>query len=229
MEKAGIEKLLVELAKRECYVIDPNIDKSSYIPLNLSAGNSALNQLDLSTSSEMTGYIESLLEQKNAKVGYGGYLEHRAIYRRSSNFNNENPEDERNIHLGMDLWVEAGTAVTAAIEGTVHSFQDNVALGDYGPTIILKHDINGITFYTLYGHLSQESLLGIEQGQFVSGGEQIASLGQPFENGDYAPHLHFQIIIDLDGKSGDYPGVCSRKELAYYKSNCPDPALLLFD
>ena len=229
MDKAEVEKLLFEVAKRECYVIDPNINKSSYMPLDLSVGNRALNQLDLSTSSAMTGYIEALLAQKKAKVGYGGYLEHRAIYKRSSNFNNMNPEDERNIHLGLDLWVEAGTAVVAALEGRVHSFQDNASLGDYGPTIILEHDINGNTIYTLYGHLSRESLLGIEQGQFVSGGEQIASLGQPFENGDYAPHLHFQIIIDLEGKSGDYPGVCSNKELAHYKSNCPDPALLLFD
>jgi murein DD-endopeptidase MepM/ murein hydrolase activator NlpD len=229
MENAGIEKLLIQVAKTGCSVIDPIIDQSRYVPLDLSVNNSSLNQLDLSTSSEMTGYIASLLAQKKAKVGFGGYLEHRAIYRRSSNFNNMNPEDERNIHLGMDLWVEAGTAVVAALEGRVHSFQDNAALGDYGPTIILEHDIKGNTFYTLYGHLSRESLLGIEQGQFVSGGEQIASLGQPFENGDYAPHLHFQIIIDLEGKSGDYSGVCSKKELAYYKANCPDPALLLFD
>jgi hypothetical protein len=52
-------------------------------------------------------------------------------------------------------------------------------------------------------------------------------LGLPPINGDYAPHLHFQIIIDMENKKGDYPGVCSSKTLAFYLQNCPDPNLLL--
>jgi len=46
-------------------------------------------------------------------------------------------------------------------------------------------------------------------------------------NGDYAPHLHFQIIIDMEEKTGDYPGVCSENKLEFYKNNCPNPNLLL--
>ena len=64
-------------------------------------------------------------------------------------------------------------------------------------------------------------------GDIVKKGEQIATLGLPPINGDYAPHLHFQIIIDMEGKIGDYPGVCNEKTLLFYKSNCPDPNLLL--
>ncbi len=61
----------------------------------------------------------------------------------------------------------------------------------------------------------------------VQKGQQIATLGLPPINGDYAPHLHFQIIIDMEGKFGDYPGVCSENTLAFYKENCPDPNGLL--
>ena len=46
-------------------------------------------------------------------------------------------------------------------------------------------------------------------------------------NGDYPPHLHFQIINDLQGNFGDYLGVCSANELDFYKENCPDPNLIL--
>ena len=74
----------------------------------------------------------------NAKVAYGGYLETRSIYQRSTYFNQENPETERNIHLGVDLWIEAGTPIYAPLEGTLHSFKNNTNYGDYGPTIILK-------------------------------------------------------------------------------------------
>ena len=48
--------------------------------------------------------------------------------------------------------------IHAALDGTIHSFQNNTALGDYGPTIILSHEIEGFKFHTLYGHLSEASL-----------------------------------------------------------------------
>ena len=110
------------------------------------------------------------------------------------------------------------------VEGVV---QNNDSLGDYGPTLILKHQIENFTFHTLYGHLSFDSLEGKKIGNFVEKGQQIANLGLPPINGDYAPHLHFQIIIDMENKVGDYPGVCSSKKLAFYMENCPDPNLLL--
>ena len=72
-----------------------------------------------------------------------------------------------------------------------------------------------------------ESLDEKIEGQKVTKGEIIGQLGAPPINGDYAPHLHFQIIEDLQGKKGDYPGVCSTSELEFYKINCPDPNLLL--
>ena len=108
----------------------------------------------------------------------------------------------------------------------MHSVQNNDNFGDYGPTIILEHNYNQNSFYTLYGHLSLSSLQ-IPIGKKVLKGEEIAILGDAEVNGDYAPHLHFQIIKDLEGRSGDYPGVCSKKDLEVFKKNCPDPNLLL--
>ena len=64
-------------------------------------------------------------------------------------------------------------------------------------------------------------------GQVIKKGEKIAELGKPPINGDYAPHLHFQIIKNTENKKGDYPGVCSLNELEFYKENCPDPNWLL--
>jgi murein DD-endopeptidase MepM/ murein hydrolase activator NlpD len=72
-----------------------------------------------------------------------------------------------------------------------------------------------------------ESLDGKTEGAAVKKGAIIGQLGAPPVNGDYAPHLHFQIIGNLQGKKGDYPGVCSKTDLGFYKENCPDPNLLL--
>lgn len=207
-------------------VIAREIDYSDYVTFDLSAPTTDKLNIPLTDANAFEDFVENHLTKNNAKAAYGGYLEHRNLYQRSTVFKDVNIE-ERNIHIGLDLWIKAGTPVLAALEGTIHSFQNNTALGDYGPAIILEHEIDGLRFYTLYGHLSLESLDGKTEGAAVKKGEIIGQLGAAPINGDYAPHLHFQIIKDMQGKRGDYPGVCSQSELEFYKKNCPDPNLLL--
>jgi murein DD-endopeptidase MepM/ murein hydrolase activator NlpD len=207
-------------------VISNDIAYADYVALDLSVTNKNLATQKLATAKDYENYIQHYLENHKAKIAYGGYIEHRNLYQRSTVFKN-NESDERNIHIGLDLWINDSAPIYAALKGKIHSFQNNDALGDYGPTIILEHEIEGYTFHTLYGHLSLDSLMGKKEGDFVEKGEQIATLGLPPINGDYAPHLHFQIIINMENKKGDYPGVCSSKTLAFYLQNCPDPNLLL--
>jgi murein DD-endopeptidase MepM/ murein hydrolase activator NlpD len=207
-------------------VIDSEINYNEYALFDLSAPTTDKMNLPVTDANAFEDFVENHLKENKAQVAYGGYLEHRNLYKRSTVFKDITIE-ERNIHIGLDLWIKAGTEVLAALDGRIHSFQNNTALGDYGPAIILEHEIDNMKFYTLYGHLSLDSLNGKLEGQIVKKGEIIAQLGAPPINGDYAPHLHFQIIADMQGKKGDYPGVCSKSELEFYKENCPDPNLLL--
>ena len=210
------------------YVIDASFSKADYVTIDLSQNNTELQAVNVSSSGELGVYINQAIKAKNGKVGYGGYIETRGIYNRSHHFNKKtNPADERNIHLGVDIWVAAGTNVLAASDGEIHSFNNNLNHGDYGPTIILKHQIGGFIFYTLYGHLSVESISNIAVGQIVKQNQVIAQLGCADVNGDYPPHLHFQIILDIEEHKGDYPGVASLNTLEFFKNNCPDPGLLL--
>ena len=207
-------------------VLSKEIDYSNYIVLDLSATNNFLKTQNLETASDYEIFIQKYLEKNNAKIAYGGYREVRNLYKRSTVFNNSN-SDERNIHIGLDLWINETAPVYAALDGKIHSFQNNDFLGDYGPTLILEHNINDFNFHTLYGHLSLASLKDKTIGDEIKQGTQIAILGLPPINGDYAPHLHFQIIIDMENKKGDYPGVCNKKDLDFYIKNCPNPELLL--
>ena len=211
---------------KDVKVVDSFIDYSDYVAIDLSESNEELSKLNITDALAFENYIENYLSKNNAKVAFGGYQEIRNLYKRSTVFN-DNASEERNIHIGLDLWIKAGTNVLAALDGEIHSFQNNTALGDYGPTILLQHQLEDFAFYTLYGHLSLESLNDKKIGTSVKKGEVIATLGSPPINGDYAPHLHFQIIIDIENKTGDYPGVCSKKDLNFYADNCPDPNLLL--
>lgn len=207
-------------------VISKEIDYADYVPLDLSITNETLASKKLTTAKDYELFIQNYLDKNKAKIAYGGYNEIRNLYQRSTVFKNDT-SDERNIHIGLDLWINESASIYAALDGTIHSLQNNDAIGDYGPTIILEHQIENITFHTLYGHLSFDSLEDKKVGNFVKKGQQIATLGLPPINGDYAPHLHFQIIIDMENKSGDYPGVCSSNTLEFYLQNCPDPNLLL--
>ncbi|XOV66502.1 MAG: peptidoglycan DD-metalloendopeptidase family protein [Fluviicola sp.] len=202
-------------------VIDPSIPREAYLPLDLSVSNPKIAEVNASSSADWEQYINKLLKENGKKIAFGGYLEKRNIYQRSAYF--KDAANNRNIHLGVDFWIGAGTSVHAFANGKVHSFQDNQNFGDYGPTIILEHAFNGQVFFSLYGHLSRESLNNISLGQAVVCGEKIAELGAASVNGDYAPHLHFQLIRDMEGKKGDYPGVCTESEVTKYKKNCPNP------
>lgn len=219
-----LEKLLKGIPNVN--VIDNSIPYDQYIPLDLSVSNKALSGLAIDNAIDFENFIEKKLAENHSKVAYGGYNEERNLYKRSSVFN-DNKTEERNIHIGLDLWIKAGTSVLAALDGAVHSFNYNNNLGDYGPTIILEHQLENQTFYTLYGHLSLESIAELEIGTFFSKGQQLASLGGATINGDYAPHLHFQIIKNIGDHCGDYPGVCSKSDLDFYLENCPDPNVLL--
>ncbi|NER10778.1 Peptidase family M23 [Muriicola jejuensis] len=205
-------------------VLDEAISWKDYTLLDLSTTNRELDGLDLGDPEECQGYIDSVLSRNSARVAFGGYLECRNLYRGHSGFNPT--EESRDVHLGVDFWTKAGTRVLAPLDGEVHSFRNNAIPGDYGPTIILAHRIGESTFYSLYGHLSLESLEGLRIGKRVRKGEVIGALGTPDINVNYAPHLHLQLICDLQGQKGDYPGVCKASEVDYYKRNCPDPGLL---
>lgn len=227
MQHADFPEFVARLTPHFTSVIDAELKEEDYIAIDLSAHNSALSLVDVSSSVAFTSFITDFLRKSGKKVAYGGYSEVRKLYKRSRLFNEDDETTERNIHLGMDFWADAGTKVLAALDGRVHSFKDNAGMGDYGPTIILEHDFLGRKFYTLYGHLSRSSLEGLETGKSVSRGQKIGILGTAEENGDYAPHLHFQVIEDLREKIGDFPGVISLSELDFYLQNCPDPNLLL--
>lgn len=200
------------------------LDTENVIELDFSKKNKKLAEIDFKDEASFCHYVENELSTNQAIAGIGGYGEHRIIYSQSQMFDGK---EARSVHLGLDIWTKAGTPIFAPIDGKIHSFQINAASGDYGPTIILQHKLDGITFFTLYGHLSTSSLNGLEVDQPIAKGQQIAKLGEYHENVHWPPHLHFQIIKDLEGKEGDYPGVAAPSDAAKYLANCPNPFLLI--
>ncbi|MFM7838027.1 MAG: peptidoglycan DD-metalloendopeptidase family protein, partial [Chitinophagaceae bacterium] len=138
-----------------------------------------------------------------------------------------NEQEPRRYHIGLDIWGKVGTPLFSFADGELHSLAYNRQFGDYGATLIVRHEIDDCVFYLLYGHLSLADLASLKPGQRINKGDCIAHFGQQEENGGWPPHLHIQIIADLEGAKGDYPGVCKFSERSHYLKNCPDPDLIV--
>lgn len=209
-------------------VIPFDAGKDKLLPLDFTSGNTELTNDILSDTKKFTAWVNEKLNNANARFGIGGYREHRTVYSISKVFDGDKPgEEPRRLHLGTDIWGKPHTAVMAPLDGVVHSFAFNNRFGDYGATIILSHLLKGFTFYTLYGHLSLNAIKNIQEGDRIGKGDVFGEFGIQSENGQWPPHLHFQLIEKIGEWKGDYPGVCKFSEREKWLANSPDPDIIL--
>jgi 4-aminobutyrate aminotransferase-like enzyme/Ser/Thr protein kinase RdoA (MazF antagonist) len=211
-------------------ILSSPINSISHKVIDMSVGSLDFpNFDDLNDNNRFALLIEEKMKESNVRVIIGRYNEPRLFYTEPE-FKYEGNErgESRTIHLGIDIFSSADTPIFAPYQGVVHSFQNNESELDYGPTIILKHQIKpDIRFYTLYGHLSPDSLTKIEIGANIDKGARIGSIGNMKVNGGWAPHLHFQIMADIMDYKGTFPGVIYEKNRDVWLSICPDPNLIL--
>jgi len=189
--------------------------------VNLSRKNPILKGVELTDPDILAEVVRTEMTRQNLAFVAGGYRERRSFYQRSKTFGS------RNVHLGVDLWGRAGDIVYSPLRGRIHGFADNSGLGDYGPTVIVEYVVWDLRFYSLFGHLSRESLTRFKVGSLLERGAQVGTMGSKSENGDWPPHLHFQLILEIGNKTGDYMGVADSASLAEELLNCPDPNWLL--
>ncbi|MCL1880758.1 MAG: peptidoglycan DD-metalloendopeptidase family protein [Oscillospiraceae bacterium] len=87
-------------------------------------------------------------------------------------------------HNGLDIAVAMGTPIVAGAGGVVELSQYNN--GSFGHTVVIRHEDGK---RTLYAHASA---LHVREGEIVTQGQQIASIGSTGRS--TGPHLHFEVI-----------------------------------
>jgi len=214
-----------------------NLNISDLLP---SAPSDDIKLIDLSVSSTWIGHefefndvdyfqfkIEKLQQQHPKKVLSGGYLEPRPIYTSTAydKIGNKGRES-RSIHLGIDVWLPAHTSVHAMFDGVVITAVNDAGDKEYGGLVILKHKTKDFTFYTLYGHNTVASATKHNIGDIIKKGDKIVELGDSKENGNWAPHLHFQVILSMLNYKKDFPGVAYFNQVDVWKGICPNPNLV---
>jgi 4-aminobutyrate aminotransferase-like enzyme/Ser/Thr protein kinase RdoA (MazF antagonist) len=209
-------------------VVEVPADPQAVAVLDLSVGSPLLTGRDTDDTPAFTSRVFGEMSRRGAALGVGRYREPRGFY--LTDIFAGRPADmpeRRTVHMGIDLFVDAGTTVQAPLDGRVHAVRENAGRLDYGPTVILEHEAPDGPFWTLYGHLERASVTDLVAGAPVGAGEAFARVGPYPENGDWPPHLHFQIVTDLLGFAGDFPGVVAPREVEVWAGFVPDPNLLL--
>jgi 4-aminobutyrate aminotransferase-like enzyme/Ser/Thr protein kinase RdoA (MazF antagonist) len=229
LHRAHAERWIAYHAATASPVLGIDLRRERWMPADLGV-TSTLLSADAAQNSEplFSRRLFEAIREAGASVAVGGYNEPRLLYLGPDFAGTRETDERRTVHLGVDLWAKAGTPVFAPVHGVVHSIHDNAAPYDYGPVIILRHALGEESnLFTLYGHLSRESLAMVAVGQIVAAGQQIATLGAPEVNGGWSPHLHFQVITDLLGLGHDFPGVARASQRHAWLGICPDPNPLL--
>ena len=108
-------------------VVAFNPQQDKLLAMDFTEQNKALTTALIADTSKFSQYINETLDAANALYGIGGYNEHRTVYARSRVFDGAVEEEARCVHLGVDIWGQAGTEVSAPLDATVHSFAFNEA------------------------------------------------------------------------------------------------------
>jgi len=197
-------------------------------PLDFSAGSTLISSDPTENCPPLLdARIATVLAAHGASIGVGGYGEARLIYHWPHESKLREP---RTIHIGLDLSLAAGSTLFAPLDGTVHGFDDADHYHDYGPLIVLRHETTGtdpVEFFTFYGHLTRDSLDGLQVGQHIRRGEEFARVGSAPTNGHWWAHVHVQLVTDMLDVPCNVDGAVRASERAVWESIFPDPNLFL--
>ena len=109
------------------------------------------------------------------------------------------------VHEGLDIRClkrdrkgEPVDPVLATTDGTVAYFSTKPSLSNYGNYLVLRHSIEGLEIYSLYGHL-REIRPGLKIGQPVRASETIATMGRTTNTREGISkdraHVHFELNL----------------------------------
>ncbi|HEV8389522.1 MAG TPA: phosphotransferase, partial [Dongiaceae bacterium] len=199
VEAAPGAKAVVAWIAKNRDVLRPVLDKAPALqskamvpfgdPLHPVAKASAARQPD-----EAERLWRAIADKDGVELGIGPWGEERPVYSSDAFRSVFAPDHRRSLHLGLDLFAPAGSNVRTPLDGVVVDlFETDVPL-DYGHAVLLKHEPDGLVFYSLWGHLSAQTVRDRRVGERLKAGDVIGQLGGTHENGNWQPHVHIQLI-----------------------------------
>ncbi len=162
--------------------------------------------------------------QEGIELGIGPWGEDRPVYSSDAFRSVFAPDQRRSLHLGLDLFVPPGTKVRTPLDATVVDLFETDTPLDYGHAVLLRHEPDGLAFYSLWGHLSAQAVRDRSIGERLKAGDVIGQLGATHENGNWQPHVHIQLITYRPENAGDIIGAGEAEHRDVWADLFPDAA-----
>ena len=164
-----------------------------------------------------------IADKDGIELGIGPWGEERPVYSSDAFRSVFAPDQRRSLHLGLDLFAPAGTDIFTPLDATVADlFETDIPL-DYGHAVLLRHEPEGGAFYSLWGHLSAQTVRERKVGERLRAGDLIGQLGATHENGNWQPHVHIQLITYEPERAGDVIGAGEAGYRGVWEELFPDP------
>ena len=161
--------------------------------------------------------------EQGVDLGIGPWGEARTVYSGEMFVSRLIEDTRRTRHLGLDLFMAAGTRLYTPIAATVVSVEIEPDPLGYGCLIALRHEPEGCpAFVSLWGHLAHEALSRLKAGDHLEAGALVGEMGAPAENGGWAPHLHLQLSVDTRLSAAEILGVGEERYLDVWAELFPD-------
>jgi 4-aminobutyrate aminotransferase-like enzyme len=207
-------------------VVDAPLDCDHVAILDASLEPEKLGHPSRDGGENLTLWWRAMQARVAPRIGIGRYAEDRGIY--------DHPEEVRDdkarkIHHAIDIFLAPGTNVLCPFPGTVEDFGNDAERHGFDGIVILRHETDdGVPFWTFYGHLAPSGLAILQRGQRVAPGAVIGRLAAETENGDWPPHLHFQLMTHLMGwKAIEVNGLSRSDQWELWREICPNPNIVL--
>lgn len=178
-------------------------------------------------ATEATKWWDDFCVKNSIDLGIGSWGEKRTVYTDKA-FESRFINGQRRIHhLGVDLFMPAGTPLYTPLAATVISVEiEHEPLG-YGGLVKLEHRPEGCPpFVTLWGHMAHEALQRLRPDQKLQAGDLVGHMGDIHENGGWTPHLHFGMTTDVNLTATEILGVGESAYLDVWADLFPDVAEL---
>jgi 4-aminobutyrate aminotransferase-like enzyme/Ser/Thr protein kinase RdoA (MazF antagonist) len=164
-----------------------------------------------------------LAAAQGASLGIGPWGEDRPVYTAEGFASTLVAGERRSLHLGLDFFLPAGSTIRTPLPGKVVDIYVTDLPLDYGHAILLEHNPQpGLTFYSLWGHLSGKSARAVKIGDALAAGAVVGWMGGNHENGGWQPHVHLQLIAYRPQAAADVIGAGEPRYRAIWAELFPD-------
>lgn len=105
-------------------------------------------------------------------------------------FKNDYPfyQNSNEYHGGTDITALVGTPIYAAFSGTIVPSDTDWS---YGTNVQIESIIDGISYHSIYAHMSEKSAIAWDVGNFVKQGDIIGYVGMT--GNTTGAHVHFEM------------------------------------